>query len=134
MNPDAVSEEPLARGLFLCDWLILDAQTNKVSLINLFDRVRAPSFPSSPRPFVVYACLTNGFGDIELRVDIESDDGLRLVFSQSLYVRFVDRLAAVHCKFMIGNCSFPEAGGYQVVLYADGSPIAQTRVDVLEQE
>src|SRR5436190_1412985 len=130
MNAGSVPELPVARGLFLCDWLIVDAQTNKVSLINLFDRVRVTQFPSIPKPFVVYALLTDGFGDIEMRVDIESDDGEHLVYSKTLRVRFSDRLAPAHCRFTITSCSFPNAGGYQVVLYANGSPVAQTTVDV----
>lgn len=132
MNPDATSEEPLARGLFLCDLVIVDAGTNKVSLINLFDRVRVPRFPAQLNPFVVYACLTNGFGDMDLRVEIEDEHGEQ-VHTHAGRVRFSDRLAAVHCRFTIAGCSFPRAGAYQVILYAGRTPVAQTKLDVLKQ-
>jgi hypothetical protein len=117
--------------LFLCDLLIVEAQTQKVSLINLFERVRAQSFPSPPRPFVVYAFLTDGFGDVELMIEIEGLSRMERVYSYTTRVRFPDRVTATHFKFTVTDCSFPRPGQYQVVLYANREPIAQTRLDVI---
>jgi hypothetical protein len=110
MNPGPDPEQPVARGLFLCDLLIVDASTNKVSLINLFERVRAPSFPSPPRPFVVYAYLTDGFGEVDLAVEIESLDGLQQVYAHSARVRFPDRLGALHIGSRSGSARSPGPG------------------------
>ena len=132
MNAEFDPEPPLARGLFLCDVLIQDAQTNKVSLVNLFDRVRATEFPAQAKPFVVYALLTNGSGDVDLAVEVESLDGLQVVYTRTMRARFPDRLAALHVRFNVIGCIFPRSGAYQVTLYANGDPVAQTRLDVVE--
>lgn len=127
-------EPPVARRLFPCDVLLLDAQSNKVSLINLFDRVRPPTFPSPPKPFAVYARLTDGSGEVELRVEVETLDGLQQVYARTTQVRLPDRVGSLHVRFEVGSCSFPRSGEYQVVQYADGHPVAQTRLSVLAQE
>lgn len=134
MDTEADAEPPLARGLFLCDVLIQDARTKKVSLINLFDRVRATEFPTVPKPFVVYAHLTNGSGDVELAVHVESLDGMEHVYAQFSHARFPDPVGGLHVSFNVTTCSFPAPGEYQVVLYADRSPVAQTRLSVIEEE
>lgn len=134
MNPAAAAEPPVARGLFLCDTLIIDAQTKKVSLINLFDRVTAAEFPTSPRPFVAYTLLTGGAAEVELSLQIESVDGLHYIHEQRAVVRFANKVTAMHVRFNVNECSFPVAGVYQAVLYADREPVAQTRFDVVARE
>lgn len=134
MNPVPDAVPPIVRGLFLCDVLIQDTQTTKVSLINLFDRLRCSDFPAEAKPFVVYALLTNGSGEVNLTAEVESLDGLQVVYTRTMRVRLPYRVAALHVRFNVVGCIFPQPGGYQVVLYANGHPIAQTRLEVVEQE
>jgi len=131
MNPSHTPEHPVPRGLFLCDLVIVEAQTGKVSLVNTLDRFRCPVFPSVPKPFVVYAFLTDGIGDVDLTIEIEGLARLEQVYSYTTRVRFPDRVAATHFKFTVTDCSFPRPGLYQVVLYANRNPIAQTRIEVI---
>src|SRR5688572_23479055 len=105
MDSDA-PELPVARGLFLCDLVISDAQSGKVSLINLFDRFRVPSFPSPPKPFVVYAFLADGSGEVDLTIEIEALASLEQVYSYTARIRFPDRVGATHFKFTVTDCSF----------------------------
>lgn len=130
MDPDT-PELPVVRGLFLCDLVISDAQSGKVSLINLFDRFRVPSFPSPPKPCVAYAFLTDGSGEVDLTIEIEALASLEQVYSYKTRIRFPDRVGATHFKFTVTDCSFTRPGSYQVVLYANKNPIAQTRLEVV---
>jgi hypothetical protein len=131
MNPSPVPEHPVTRGLFLCDLVIVESHTGKVSIINTFDRFRCVSFPSVPKPFVVYAFLTDGSGDVDLTIEIAGLSLFEQVYSHTTRVQFPDRVAATHFRFTVTDCSFPRAGTYQVVLYANREPIAQTRIEVV---
>ncbi len=53
---------PTAIGLTLCDSVIVEAGTEKVSLIGTFRRLAVPKFPVVLSPFVVHAALTDGAG------------------------------------------------------------------------
>jgi hypothetical protein len=128
MNPSSAVEHPVTRGLFLCDLVVVEAQTGKVSLINTLDRFRCASFP---KPFVVYAFLTDGFGDVDLTIEIAALSGLEQVDSYATRIRFPDRVAATHFKFTVTDCSFPRSGSYQAALYANREPIARTRIEVV---
>jgi hypothetical protein len=54
---------PTVVGLTLCDVVIVDEGTRKVSLINTFTGIRLASFPASPQPFCVYTTLAGGQGE-----------------------------------------------------------------------
>jgi hypothetical protein len=114
--------------------VIVEAQTGKVSLVNTLDRFRCASFPSIPKPFVVYTFLTDGSGEVELAIEVAALSGFEQVYSYTTRIRFPDRVAATHFKFTVNDCSFPRQGLYQVALYANREPIAQTRVEVVGQE
>ncbi len=131
MNPEKADESPVVRGLFLCETVITDARTGKVSLINTLDQFRCPTFPSEPMAFVVYAYLTDGVGEVDLTVEIEGLATLEPIYSYTARVRFLDRIAAMHFRLTVTTCSFPSPGAYQVVLYANGNPIAQNRITVV---
>ncbi len=131
MSDAAFPEHPVARGLFLCDLVIQDGRSKKLTLVNIFERVRVDEFPSVPKPFAVYAWLTDGFGEVALRIEVESPDGTDIVYSQDAVARFTSRLGTLHFQFKVAHCSFPSAGMHSVVLYANGAPIAQARFEVV---
>ena len=110
MNPGQAAEPPVVRGLFLCDLVIVEAHTGKVSLVNTLDRFRCPAFPSVPHPFVVYASLTGGTDEVDLTIEVEGLKTLESVYSYTTRVRFPDRVAALHFRFTVTACSFPGPG------------------------
>jgi hypothetical protein len=129
MNP-VPTEPPVARGLFLCDLVILEAQSGKVSLINTFDRFRDAA-GAILKPFVVYAHLSDCAGDVVLRVAIESLADLRPVYAYESLVRFTDRFTPLHFRLNVIGCKLPAHGAYQCVLYANGEPLTRTRIEFI---
>jgi hypothetical protein len=65
-----MASRPVAVGMALCDYVITEQKTNKVSLIGSFTRMAVREFPGFPDPFSVYAVLTDGLGDVTIELAV----------------------------------------------------------------
>jgi len=115
---------PVAHGLMLCDYVLIEQGTNNASLIGLFSSFRCRQFPYTPLPFRVFATLTGGRGDgmaslvvtqLETGTDIYRMDG-RLFFA--------DPLAEVRAWYRLAAIELPAEGAYQFTLLVDGEWVA----------
>ena len=91
-----------------------------MSLIGLFNRIQAKSFPAV-HPFLnVYVSLTNGHKvyDGQLRFVNEKDNSILLTAEGK--VVFKNPLSNVELHFIIRNLKFNEPGNYSVEFYCDG--------------
>ena len=125
---------PRAVALTLCDAVIVEEGTRKVSLINTFTGLRLSHFPAAPQPFCVYATLTDGQGEglVELAVTrLETDEE---IYSLRRPLRFPDRLTDVGVLFRISGCVFPAPGTYLFTLLLDGDWVAHRRIRVQTRE
>jgi hypothetical protein len=129
----AVSAQPVALGLTLCDYVIVEKDTEKTSLIGHFHRIRMESFPGMAPPFVVYATLTGAEGAGRISLEIQNLRTVELVHDYEQIVQFPNRLAHVRVLFRLNLCEVPEPGAYQAILLADGESVAQERFEVLER-
>jgi hypothetical protein len=121
---------PIAIGMTLCDYVIIEERTKKASLIGSFSGLSADQFPVLAQPFSVFSVLTDsaGHGTIDLVVS-RLDDGEEIhVYRSQLY--FPDQLAEVIFHARLRQCWFPTAGEYQFSLFADGEWLAQRRLRV----
>src|SRR5437764_12913993 len=98
---------PTVLGLTLCDYLIVEQGTKKVSLIGCFSGLRADTFPTPPRSFYVFAGLTSGLGEATITIEVNDLTADRLVYTNSQRARFTDRLAELQASFRVTQCSFP---------------------------
>src|SRR5262249_15807588 len=73
---------PIGLGLTLCDYVIVEERTHKVSLIGGSSGIRATRFPAQTQVFSVFAVLTDavGDGDAELSIVHEETDQQLYVF------------------------------------------------------
>ena len=117
---------PVARGLMLCDSVRPDPTTSKLTLENCFNRIVASSFPCSNRAFNVVAFLADGFGELTMRVEIAHLEGERTFYAREHRLRFPDRLTEMRYSFRVAGCVLPEAGTYEVELFADRESIVTT--------
>src|ERR1700731_8770 len=119
---------PMAVGLTLCNYVLIEAISHNVSLIGSFQSFRGDEFPFTPAPFNAFASLIGGQGEdiLELIVtQLETDDEL---FKMQHRMLFPDRFKEVHVLFRVTNCIFPEVGAYLFTLLVDGEWMAQRRV------
>jgi uncharacterized protein DUF6941 len=121
-------QRPVASGLVVCEQAVVEEGTRRVTLVNVFDRLRVGPFPSGPQQFVVFANLSDGLGDVNLELVVHRLDNFAEIFRQSKKLRFADRLQQVKFLFRVTQCSFPVSGPYQVLLRAEGNFVAQRRI------
>lgn len=121
---------PVAPGLTLCDYLIVDERTKKVSLIGTFTGVSAAEVPTTLPPFYAYALLSDSQGRVPVELIVTRLDTMQIVHTARNVLTFPDRLAEVHCIMRIPACQVPVAGAYQVTLQTGGEWIAQQRLRV----
>jgi hypothetical protein len=114
-----VPQPPEVLAMVLCDLVITDAETNKKSLIGLFDRVETASLPCVLHELHLYLCLTDGHGRLSAAVAcVLADDG-ELLFRGEAQVEFSDPLQVVELHFIFPNALFPRIGQYRFQFFAD---------------
>jgi hypothetical protein len=126
-----MGQRPTAIGVLLCEKVIAEVGTNNLTIVSSFFSRAVAQFPSKPFPFVVFAMLTDGLGDVLLEVSINRLDNLEEVYRASVTAHFPDPLHVYRCKLRVLDCSFPVAGGYDVTLHIGGEPIARRKITII---
>lgn len=129
-----MSQRPAAIGMLVCEQVIIEESTRNVTPVNCFTARTVRQVPSEPLTFSVFAMLTDGNGEIRLDLTVERLDTLNELHRRTVTARFGDQLENIRCIFRLRDFSFPVAGAYQLVLYADGEIIAQRRFQVSKKE
>src|SRR5476651_643848 len=94
---------PVAIGLSLCEQVIIEAKTHNITLVNCFTHRTLDHFPAVA-PFVVFALLTGGFGEVPLDLVVQELDDFDEVYRISSKVRFASPLQAIRCKVCVRDC------------------------------
>ena len=123
--------EPIVLSINLCDTIIRDETTKKVSLISLFSVIHSRVFPAKHQEMHVYVALTNGHGqyDIDVRfVLLGSDDPIAGIQGQ---LDFLNPLQVAELNIKWRGVEFPTAGEYLVEVLCDGKKIGDRKFKVL---
>jgi hypothetical protein len=123
-----MSQLPRAIGLALCDQVIFERGTNKPTLVGCFSQLTFADFPSEPRPFDVFASLTDGRGVVPLRFFVTHLDTDEEIYYRLVNVAFPEPLRIVTVCVRIRRFSFPAAGVYLVAFRSGEEVIAEKRL------
>lgn len=126
---------PTLLGLSLCDLVIVEEGTHKISLIGTFSTIKAREFPLHRRPFCIFATLTDGLGDGVVELTITEMEAEEEIYRLERSVHFPDRLSEVSLLFRVEECVFPSPGLYTATMLVDGDWLAhrQFRVSQIEE-
>lgn len=127
-----MNETPVARGLIVCEKAIIEEGSQRVTLVNCFNRELVDSLPREVS-FCVLASLTNGFGDVALSLVIYRLDTYEEVYRRSDVVFFPNQLEDMRYLVRIGF-TFAVSTTYEVELLAGSEQIAVTRFSVRLRE
>ena len=106
--------------MILCDQVITDVETNKKSLIGLFDHVEATTMPCTLPQLNVYLSLTDGHGPLTMAIAcVGAIEGEELFRGQT-DVEFADPLQVVELHFVFPHAYFPRPGEYRFQALANG--------------
>jgi hypothetical protein len=129
-----MNQKPVAIALLLCEQVIIEESTRNVTPINCFTRRRVGGSPVELFPFVAFAILTDGLGEVPLELRIERLDTFEAVFRRVLSYRFNDPLQTIRCIVRVRDFAFPEPGEYQLSLLTEDETLAQCKLVILEKE
>jgi hypothetical protein len=133
-HPRAWPEDAKVVAMLLCDHAHRDLATGKFSLLGIFDRVHARSFPTTHGPFSIYLNVTNLNGAYDVAVQVvraadESPIG-ETKSSQPIVVR--DPLARVEMAMNLpGGLPLEKPGAYLFRLILNGKPSQDLVMTVL---
>jgi hypothetical protein len=125
---------PLALALTLCDQVIVEEGTRKVSVIGSFRELHSRSCPFTPAPFSVLAVLTGTQGEEDLTLTVTALETDEEIYSFRRRIRLPDRFAEGRAAIRLVDCTFPAPGLYSFTLLVDGDWIAQRRLQVRQLE
>jgi len=125
---------PIAVGLSLCDYILVEEGTRKVSLIGTLTRLEADGFPYIPRLFFVYAVLLEGVGAARIKLVVRRLDTNEEIYERERQVHFSNRLQELHISFRVERCSFPVPGRYELDLLVDGESVTRRCLRIVPQE
>lgn len=126
--------KPIVVGLTLCDQVIVEERTQKVSIIGSFTGLGATAFPAHVPPFSVMAVLTDGLGNGRIELVVRHVESNEEVYAHRADLVFSDKVAEVTYHLRLRQLVFPAPGNYQFTLLLDGEWMAQRRLRVYQRE
>ncbi len=117
--------------MLVCDTVITEAQTNKKTLVGVFDKWRLPQVPGVVGPFWVYTKLIDGVGKYVFKVRfVFLDEDLTVAEAVTREVEFMDRLAAAELPFPMPPIPVQKQGTYELQLYANDVYIGRSVMQI----
>jgi len=124
---------PNVLALLICDQIITDRISGKVSLIGMFSKVHGRRFPAAHPTMSVFVALTDGHGKTELTIRIvDANDARPPIVEGKGYVDFKDPRAIAHLALQFNGLRFPEAGAYRVQLWAEDELLREARLELIQ--
>ncbi len=125
--------KPDVLALTVCDQIITDRLTGKVSLIGMFSKIHARRFPASHPAMAVFVTMTDGHGKTELTIRIADGNDARppLVEGKGM-LDFKNPRAIAHLALQFNGLRFPEPGEYRVHLWSGSELLREARLELIE--
>ena len=115
--------KPIVLSINICDTIIRDEVTKKVSLIGLFNAIKADTFPSTHPLFHVYVALTNGHGPYKTSLRIVTVEKGDVLINIDGDLNLANPLQVVELNIGLQGLRFSNPGKYSVQVLCDGEPI-----------
>jgi hypothetical protein len=132
-NADRPAQKPTPSVLSInvCDSIIRDEFTKKVSLIGLFSTIRADSFPCTHPSLHVYVALTNGHGKYQTDIRFLNISDDKPIAGMRGPLQFQNPLQVVELNVCWQQLRFEKPGEYVVQVLCDGAPIGERKFIVV---
>ena len=128
-----MAQRPLAIGLMLCEQVIVDQKTKRLTPVNCFSQWNIEGPISERQSFYALAILSSGHGSMLAELNIDNLDFDEKVFRHEFTIGFTNPLEQYRCIMRL-RVPFPASGTYQASLIMDGESIATARFFVAQKE
>ena len=131
MGEQNAQPEPLALALIVADDVYVCPATQKKSLLGMFSSIHPRSFPAVLGRFVVYAAMTDGYGNVPIQMRLVDAEELRgPLLDLSAECQFPDPRSVGELIWQSRGVSFPEPGEYRLQLFGCGALLMERRIVV----
>ncbi len=124
--------KPILKAMLLCDQTLVEEGTHKRSLIGLFDRVKAPQFPSVHGSMSVYVQFREieGVFDFTLELyDLAEDKALHKAMVNNFQVQ--EKSRDCELVFNLLAVRFGHPGEYEFRIYVNETIFGQKSFQVI---
>jgi len=126
--------KPILLALVLCDTIIREAQTNKLSLIGTFNGIFASNFPCTHPSLSVYIAITEGRGRVPCKLRMTSLENNQMVFELPGQIEFGGPTSVGELVFQLQQIQFTTPGVYAIEFWADGELLGSRKVSAQKVE
>lgn len=127
-------ESPMGLALLVCDSVIQDKQTNKWTLVGLFDRLFTTKLPCVHPALAIFVSLTSGRGTYPCEIRCRHAGAGEVAFSAKGEVIFRDPLQVVQMVYNLQGIRFQEEGEYWLECVVDEVPVMMRRIFIAKRE
>ncbi len=121
---------PSVLSINICDSIIRDEATKKVSLIGLFNTIRANSFPYTHPQLHVYVALTNGHGKYKTDIRFSNLEDSKPIAGMVGELDFQNPLQVVELNICWQQLHFNKPGDYVVQVLCEGELVGERKFRV----
>lgn len=125
---------PVVKSVYVCDEVVRDPNSGKVSLLNLWDTIRLPasaSFPYQLKKVCVFAWMRHGRGRVRCRIEIvQAATEAVILRTTDFLLDFTNRLTQF-ASFRLDRVRFPAPGYYYIEVYCEDQFIDDQAAQIL---
>jgi hypothetical protein len=127
----ALLPQPLA--MVMCDLIWQDSYSRKHSLLGCFSQLNSSRFPFTHDRMSVYVLLTEGHGNVKLRLQlVDVDEERPPVVRIEVEQPFRNPTAVNESSFLLTGLRFEHPGDYRLQLFANGEFMMERRFQVVQ--
>ena len=130
----ADAPSPTGLAIVICDQIIEDKQTNKKSLIGIFNNIASQNFPCRHPQLCVFVSITEGRGTYDARLRIANEETDTTVADVRGKIQFADVHAVVEVNFNLLGLEFQQPGLYSIEFYCDDALVLERRFHVSQMK
>ena len=125
--------KPALLAMVICDQIIREEGTKKLSLVGLFNRIQAKKFPCVHSKLHVYLAITDYIGETNCELIFSDSDGREIV-KLAGPIKFPDRLSVIEMNFGMNNIPLPQSGMYHFDFKINGILLGHRKFKVDQSE
>ena len=126
--------KPIVLALVLCDTIIREVGTNKLSLIGTFNNIFAQNFPCVHPNISVYVAITEVHGRVPCELRMTSLDQGNVVFKLPGQIEFGGPTHVAELVFQLQQVRFDQPGAYAVEFWGGGTLLVSRKLNVQKME
>ena len=115
---------PQCKAILLCDQVIVDSGTGKVTIVSIFEGIEMPQFPGQTPPFTAFLQLTDGIGRYQVTMEVHDlRQSQVLARADVVVLTFEKRDHKINLLIPVPPLPLNHVGRYDFVVLADSQEI-----------